>query len=147
MIIKYVNKNIFDAKEKFILHGVNAQGVIGRGLSAEMARLYPYAMVEYVENTPSLGNISIVHCDDKSIIHAVINDQYGSEKMRYVNYEAVARCMEIIEERLYGETIAMPLIGLGYTYGNWNIMAAIIENSLQTVKPVIYVKSGKYETT
>ena len=144
--IQYVNQNVFDAEEKFILHGVNAQGIVGRGLSSEMAKRYPESMLEFTEFKPILGNIQVIHCGDKSIINAVICNTYGREKKRYVNYEALASTMEILEDRLYGQKIAMPLIGLGYQFGNWNIIASIIENTLQTVMPVVYVKSGEYHT-
>ena len=144
MRIRYVDENIFNAKEKFILHGVNSKGVVTRGLPSEMRKRYPIAMTEYEHNTPALGDIQIVHCGDKSIINAVIVTNTPKEKRRYVNYEAVATCMEILEDNLYGQTIALPLIGLGDNWGNWNIISSIIENTLETVTPIVYAKPGEY---
>lgn len=145
--IRYVDKNIFEAPEKFILHGVNAQGIIGRGLMGEMLNRYPLAMEQYSElNNYSLGKLQIVHCGDKTIINAIIDPTYGTDRVRYVNYEAVALAMQNLEEILYGQRVAMPLIGLGYSRGDWQVISAIIQSELKTVTPVVYIKKGEYST-
>ena len=146
--IRYVDKNIFEASEKFILHGVNAQGVIGRGLMQEVMNKYPLAMEQYSElDNYSLGKLQVVHCGDKTVINAIVDPTYGTDKVRYVNYEAVALAMQNLEEILYGQRVAMPLIGLGYSHGDWRVISAIIESELKTVTPVVYIKKGEYSTS
>jgi hypothetical protein len=46
--------------------------------------------------------------------------------------------MASLEETLYGEEVAMPMIGSGLAGGDWNIIKAIIEAELKTVKPYVY---------
>lgn len=143
MKIEYVKGDIFKTEHKYILHGCNAQGVMGAGIAKAIKDTYPYAFTEYSsihkERGLALGETQFVRCRDKTVINAIIQQYYGRSKVRYVSYDAVSIVMATVEETLYGETIAMPMIGAGLGGGDWNVISSIIESELKTVQPVVYM--------
>jgi O-acetyl-ADP-ribose deacetylase (regulator of RNase III) len=142
MKIEYVKGDIFKSEHRFILHGCNAQGVMGAGFAKLVKEKHPFAYKNYlyVHQTRGLklGEVIIVRCKGRVIIHAITQQYYGSDGKRYVSYDAVANAMAAIEENLYGNTVAMPKIGSGLAGGDWNVIAAIIETELKSVKPIVY---------
>ena len=86
--------------------------------------------------------MQFVPVNGKVIVNAVTQNLYGKDGKRFVNYEAVAECMRTINNVLKqsGEThVAMPQIGAGLGGGSWAVIAAIIENELTDIQPVVYV--------
>lgn len=142
MKIKYQKGDIFMSPNRFILHGCNAQGVMGSGVAKLIREKYPFAYQEYLrlhkEVGLSLGQAQIVKCRDRTIINAITQQFYGKDGRRYVSYDAVANSMRMVEEYLYGETVAMPKIGAGLGGGDWNVIEAIIESELKTVQPIVF---------
>lgn len=142
MKIEYVKGDVLKTHCEFILHGCNAQGVMGAGVAKAIRDEYPFAYDQYREAFTTrglrLGEIQIVRCMDKTIINAITQLRYGRDGIRYVSYDAVADAMASLEETLYGEEVAMPMIGSGLAGGDWNIIKAIIEAELKTVKPYVY---------
>jgi O-acetyl-ADP-ribose deacetylase (regulator of RNase III) len=142
MKIKYINDNIFNFHGRFIAHGCNARGVMGSGVAKAIKQRYPYAYREYRHSYEtkglSLGEVQVVKCRDRTIINMILQENFGRDGKRYVSYDAVVNAMVTLEEILYGEEIAFPMIGSGLGGGNWNIIESIIENELKTVQPYIY---------
>lgn len=142
MKIRYEKGNIFDSEYKFILHGCNAQGVMGAGFAKTVKELQSFAYQQYREAYErrglKLGEAIIVRDTKRVIIHAITQQYYGKDGRRYVSYDAIANAMAAVEENLYGETIAMPKIGSGLAGGDWNVIEAIIESELKTVQPVVF---------
>lgn len=143
MRIKYEKGDVFASPYRFILHGCNAQGVMGAGFARQIRDKYPFAYKEYVSIHQKrgliLGETQVVKCRDRIIINAVIQEFYGRDPgKRYVSYDAIANSLSLIEDALYGETIAMPMIGAGLGGGDWKVIEAIIESELKTVQPVIF---------
>lgn len=142
MKIKYEKGDVLKSSHNFVLHGCNARGVMGSGVAKQIVIQYPYAYQQYMELYNSrglhLGEIQLVKCRDRTIINAITQQSYGRSGLRYVSYDAVAFAMESLEETLYGETVAMPMIGTGLGGGDWSVISAIIESELKTVQPVVY---------
>ena len=142
MKIQYEKGDIFKSPYKFIVHGCNAQGVMGAGFAKQVRTHYPYAYDKYRSTFETsglrLGETQFVRCRVRTIINAVAQLYYGRKKIRYVSYDAIASCMAGIEEALYGETVAMPMIGAGLAGGEWSIISSIIETELKTVQPVVF---------
>lgn len=142
MKIQYRKGDLLTYPGKFIAHGCNAQGVMGSGVAALIKKKYPYAYKTYRQKYDvcglNLGDIQILQCKDKTVINLITQEFYGREPKRYVSYDAIALCMQTLEEYLYGEEIAMPMIGAGLGGGKWEIIEAIIETELKTVQPVVY---------
>lgn len=142
MKIQYERGDVFASPYKFILHGCNAQGVMGAGFAKRLREEHPFAYGQYREAYEkrglNMGELIIVRAGKRVIIHAITQKYYGREKRRYVSYDAVANAMAALEEALYGETIAMPMIGAGLAGGDWNVISAIIESELKTIQPVVF---------
>lgn len=155
MKIEYVNGDLFTTNITTIVHGCNAQGVMGSGVAKTIREVYPKAYERYrkeyeLHNHLKLGDVIPVPCGDrvddpdnyKVIVNAITQDFYGRDGSRYVSYDAVADCMNKINRfsEVYGITeIAMPQIGAGLGGGDWKVIESIIESELKTVHPVVYI--------
>lgn len=143
MGIEYIKGDLFSAPQKYILHGCNAQGVMGSGVAAVIHKDFPLAYKAYRDewlqsHELRLGDIIPVDCGDRTIINAILQQYYGRDGKRYVSYDAVALAMEKVEYQFSGKEIAMPMIGAGLGGGDWNVIESIIESELHTVKPYVY---------
>lgn len=158
MQIEYIKGDLFQTPIKVIVHGCNAQGVMGSGVAKIIREKYPKAYERYryqfeERGGLKLGDVIAVSCGDrindpdnyKIIVNAITQDMYGRDGKRYVSYDAVAESMSKINRffEIYGiSAVAMPQIGAGLGGGDWNVIAAIIESELKSVKPTVYVLEG-----
>jgi O-acetyl-ADP-ribose deacetylase (regulator of RNase III) len=145
MKIEYRKGDLLETDIKFIVHGCNAQGVMGSGIALAIKNKYPEAYTRYVDrhkNQPwQLGEIQVVKCSDKVIINAITQEFYGRDGKRYVNYDAVKEVMKRVNDipKIYKAThIAMPMIGAGLGGGRWDLISYIIETHLTDIQPVVY---------
>lgn len=143
MKIKYIQGDIFESETRYILHGCNAQGVMGAGVAKAIKQTYPYAFEVYRKaydtNGLRLGETQIAKCRNRTIINAITQNTYGTKKdVRYVSYDAIAMALHAVEEILYGSEIAMPMIGAGLGGGDWNVIEAIIESECKTIQPIVF---------
>jgi O-acetyl-ADP-ribose deacetylase (regulator of RNase III) len=146
MKITYCRADLFTTKVGAIMHGCNAQGVMGSGVAAVIRQKYPEAYEAYVRKHQEVGLIcgrnQYVRTNGKIIINAITQPNYGRGGFMYASYDAIDRCMESLElgsERRGIKEVAMPRIGAGLGGADWNVVAAIIESRLKTVKPYVYV--------
>lgn len=148
MKIEYIKGDLFTTDCKVIVHGCNAQGVMGSGVAKIIRDKYPKAYneyrTEYERNVYSLpiGNIIPVWTNSKMIINAITQDYYGQDGKRYVSYDAVAKSMHEVNKFCLGynyKEVAMPQIGAGLGGGDWNVIAAIIESELKDVQVKVYI--------
>lgn len=154
MKIEYIRGDLFTTDIEVIVHGCNAQGVMGSGVAKIIREKYPKAYERYRKDFEfnkglKLGEIIAVPCGDrvndranyKVIVNAITQEFYGRDGQRYVSYDAVADAMERIDRmsQIYGITeVAMPKIGAGYGGGDWNVIESIIESELKQVRVVVY---------
>lgn len=143
MKIEYRNGDLFQTDIKTIVHGCNAQGVMGSGIAKIIREKYPSAYERYrdqylIENKLVMGSLMVVPCDDKIIVNAITQEFFGRDSNTiYVSYWAIAEAFRKIEMYNFKE-IALPKIGAGLARGDWNVISAIIENTLVNTKPVVY---------
>lgn len=147
MKIQYVNGDLFSTEILHILHGCNAQGVMGSGVAKIIKEQYFPAYKFYVdqhnEHGLKLGDAQFVPANGKVIVNAVTQEFYGRDGRLYVSYDAVAAAMKTANRllKLSGYTqLAMPKIGAGYGGGDWDTIVAIIEQEMVDVEPVVYVQ-------
>lgn len=146
MKIEYLKGDLFQTDIKTIVHGCNAQGVMGSGVAKIVRDDFPKAYERYVKeyklhNHLNLGSIIAVPCDDKIIVNAITQEYFGRDGERYVSYDAIDDVMKKLNtfNDVYGITeIAMPQIGAGLGGGSWEVIEAIIEHRLDKVKPIVY---------
>lgn len=143
--IIYIKGDLTQATESLIVHGCNAQGVMGSGVAKAVRAKWPQAYQTYKAfcdvNVPKnlLGVIIPVPVSGrKVVINAITQENYGKTGEQFVDYEAVQSCMEAIS-RGYRGAVAMPKIGSGLGGGDWSKIEQIIQNTLaQTNQVVVY---------
>lgn len=142
MKIEYRKGNVFATDIKTIVHGCNAKGVMGSGVAKIVKEQHNKAYQEYMrvgrDYGLMLGDIISVESNNKTIINAITQQNYGRQPIRYVSYDAIASVMQKINSMNIDE-IAMPQIGAGLANGCWEVIAAIIEDELTMVRPVVYM--------
>jgi O-acetyl-ADP-ribose deacetylase (regulator of RNase III) len=144
MNIEYVKGDLLQTEVKHIIHGCNSKGVMGSGVAKVLREKYPRAYQDYnnVYNSYGLelGNVIVSVQDDGKVIHnAITQRDYGRDSSRvYVSYWAIAESFRKINQWGIKE-IALPKIGAGLANGDWNVISAIIENTLIDTKPYVYV--------
>ena len=151
MRIVYKKGDLFQASENIIIHGCNAQGVMGAGIAKQLKLIYPQAYQDY-RNTFNLkgltmGSVVWVDCGKKLIGNAIIQTYYGRRKgVVYCSYSAIKQCVVNVNHlvsqsywnNLLGNAVAMPKIGAGLAEGDWEIIARIIEAESTSFFPVVY---------
>lgn len=147
MAINYIRGDLFTTPAKLIVHGCNAQGVMGSGVARivrdNYSDAYKHYMHEYNKNGLQLGQVIFVPCGNKIIANAITQFYFGNAQgVRYANYEAIAVAMETINKYCEKEKIpeiAMPKLGAGLARGDWGVIAAIIESEAKFPKVNVYV--------
>jgi len=144
MKIEYITGDLLQTDVKHIIHGCNSHGVMGSGVAKAIRDMYPKAYQDYNDAYNSygleLGDIIVSVQENERVIHnAVTQKDYGRDSSRvYVSYWAIAEVFRKINQWGIRE-IAMPKIGSGLANGDWNVISAIIENTLIDTKPYVYV--------
>lgn len=123
-----------------MVHGCNAQGVMGSGIAATVRDLYPgaydYYRKVFQERGLKLGEI-IDYFDPKDrvwILNGITQNLYGRDGSRFVSYDAVAEVFsEIARSYQHAQikNLFLPLIGAGLGGGNWKIIQTIVEQELK----------------
>lgn len=130
--------NLLDAKG-IIVHGCNAQGVMGSGVALAIKNKWPDVYQQYRDtydikgSLMSLGRIIPVRVSDEVyVLNAITQQNYGRTGQRYVNYEAVARAFEDVRDwaKHMKMPVNFPLIGAGLGGGDWEIISTIIDRTL-----------------
>ncbi len=147
-MLKYHKGSLLDTTDKFIIHGVNCQGVMGSGVAKALRDRWPDVYDDYIKfieykkknrywaefrTSDLLGQINVSHFFESQfrfIINAFTQDKYGKDGQRYVNYDAINSCMVEANHLLvqFNETsISMPKIGAGLGGGDWDFISKIIK--------------------
>lgn len=147
-MIENIKGNLFSNEEGYIIHGCNAQGVMGAGVAKIVKLLFPEAFLTYKEclaikrerGKNPLGSNTYYPVDDKFvIINAVTQEYYGNDGKQYTDYDAVRACFaDIMPEVEQWPTIYegvprvlhFPLIGCGYGGAEWEVIAQIIDEEI-----------------
>ena len=140
--MKIVTKvgNLLHVKSGHIVHGCNAQGVMGSGVALAVKNTYPEAYKDYLRIHEDHGLVlgvaySVAVSPTLVIWNAVTQNLYG-KGTRMVSYDAVQTCFEQINETLRMACIKdcelhIPLIGAARGGGNWEIIREIIEQTVE----------------
>lgn len=151
MAIEYVQGDMFAGGEKLLVHGCNAQGVMGSGVAAIVRRDFPKAYEDYVKwaelqvtrtGELPMGDVGFVATNGRIIGNAITQRFYGAGPRRYVSYDAVAHAMQRIDAFCVSQglnTFAMPKIGAGLGGGDWNVIEAIVKSELKHCTAIVYV--------
>jgi len=133
-VIRTVNGDITDA-DGIIVHGCNAQGVMGSGVALAIRRKYPgaYEVYRHAYETHGLrlGSYTFWCEGGVTIINAVTQEFYGRDGKQYVDYAAVEEAFKGVAEiqRITGYSVNFPLIGCGHGGGRWSVVSRLIEKT------------------
>jgi len=134
--------NLLNVKSGHIVHGCNAQGVMGSGVALAVKRTYPKAYEDYINihkvNGLELGrSYPVMVSPSLTVWNAITQDNYGWGT-RQISYDAIQTCFQEINdyiaevtEDLQPKEIHIPLIGAARGGGNWTIIKTIIEETVQ----------------
>lgn len=137
--MKIIKGNILETECYQIVHGCNAQGVMGSGVAKAIREAYPGAYDVYRNvyemRGLRLGEIvTYISEHGEHIIHNLITQyRYGKDGKRYVNYAALASGLTLIAQRSTDlsakyRDIAIPAIGAGLGGGNLGFIQHLVDD-------------------
>ena len=140
MSFKIINGDLFANVDRgLIVHGCNAQGVMGSGVAAIVRGRWPEAYDRYIAQNPHyiLGEVIPVKVTDRLIVvNAITQEFFGTDK-RHADYDAIRQAMKgtlhlagFFEPIIGCSDIHMPLIGGGLAGGDKDIIIAIMKEEL-----------------
>jgi O-acetyl-ADP-ribose deacetylase (regulator of RNase III) len=144
--------NLLDVTSGHIVHGCNAQGVMGSGVALAVKEKYPEVFKDYrdrYENPTrfglTLGEAYAVTIQGTKLTvwNAITQEGFG-RGVRQVSYDAIQTCFAKIDNlaKQYADyfpaEIHIPAIGAGLGGGNWEIIREIIEQTV-TIPTTLWV--------
>jgi O-acetyl-ADP-ribose deacetylase (regulator of RNase III) len=131
-----------------IVHGCNAQGVMGSGVAAIMKKLYPYAYLAYkqvsrrhglklgaVVMAPAPGN------EGPTIANAITQEFYGRDGKVYASYDAIVVAMQAIAKLAGKDTpVHLPMIGGGLGGCDVKRLTAIFQAAFYDTNATLWLK-------
>lgn len=133
-MIIYKTGDLLGVVEGVIIHGCNAQGVMGSGVALAIKNKYPDAYRAYKDfeskHGLKLGSISIRKVDTNlRIANAITQEFYGNDPvLQYVSYGALHLAFEKLHKHFPLEVpFHFPKIGAGRGNGDWLVISQLIE--------------------
>lgn len=140
----------------FIVHGCNAQGVMGSGIALTIKQRWPmvykdyhYAKTQTETNELEMGSIIPVPIDrDKVVVNAITQRYYTGHPLApegcQIDYEALLHCFEKINllPKHYphiAPILHFPSIGAGLGGGNWEVISEIIDTAITDLEKIHWV--------
>lgn len=131
--------DILSVERGIIVHGCNAQGVMGSGVAHQIATKWHHVYEEYrkyvlkmiSQKKSALGTVVPVAVNDNLFVfNAITQENFGRRPdVRYVNYQAVQKCFNMIAAIAATDKLPVhyPMIGAGLGNGEWSIISEIID--------------------
>jgi O-acetyl-ADP-ribose deacetylase (regulator of RNase III) len=148
MKIRYEQGDFVEGFPAWLLHGCNAQGVMGSGAAKAVRAKYPQAYTDYRKQYEAceqrVGTITVSHQPDGRIVfNGITQKYYGRDQQVYVSYDAVRKVIQTVD--LYAKDhgigpvyVGMPKIGAGLGGGSWDVISQIIEEESRHFTAVVY---------
>jgi O-acetyl-ADP-ribose deacetylase (regulator of RNase III) len=134
MKINYIKGDLLSVTSGIIMHGCNAQGVMGSGVALAVRQRYPKAYEKYKQEIQlgflGLGDLHLVEVTDNLFIaNAITQEFYGRDKKVYVSYEAINSTFSTLFElaNRLKVNISIPKIGVGLGGGDWDMILEVIK--------------------
>jgi O-acetyl-ADP-ribose deacetylase (regulator of RNase III) len=147
----YKTGDLMQADEPIIVHGCNAQGVMGSGVALAIRNAYPEAYTgyraEYDRAGLRVGQIVWIETRGKLIGNAISQEWFGRDGKQYVSYGGIEaifqQIYDIITSRIDPEyhdvpVVAIPRIGSALGGGDWRVISQIINVAMKDRDVVVY---------
>lgn len=152
-MLKIIKGNLWELvpSKCVIVHGCNAQGVMGSGFAKDVKIMYPKAYNYYVQAFKTterlagkdwLGRVIAVDENGHTIVNAITQEFYGRDPtVKYVSYAAVVASLTKAAKiaRKLNVPIYMPLIGGGLANGNRDVLMALFEEIFETTEAYLVI--------
>lgn len=133
-----------------IVHGCNAQGVMGSGVAKAVRERYPVAYEAYMQahRTKGLRVGQVVWATLSkeeprlALANAITQKFYGRDPNRvYVDYDGIFEAMTTIGNiaRRHDLPVHYPKIGAGLGNGDWTRISAILDLALKDVSHTLWI--------
>jgi O-acetyl-ADP-ribose deacetylase (regulator of RNase III) len=129
--------------EGYVLHGCNAQGVMGSGVARIVRNLYPVAYEEYKAHHNEIGLnlgdvIPVIVTPNLVILNGVTQHLFGRDGGPYVDYSALQTVFEDSTRLAASGIVActdlhMPLVGGGLGGGDPILITEMMRDVFETV--------------
>lgn len=139
MITHNYDSDITRVQSGIIVHGCNAQGVMGSGVAKQLRATYPEIFTHYSQHLetkrvlglPALGSIAYSHVtDDLIIANCITQEYYGRDGRKYVRYEALRKCLHYLSVHIAAPIHIPYLIGAGLGGGDEKTILEIFNKTL-----------------
>ena len=142
MIYKEIDDgDLLSAKQGLILHGCNAQGVMGSGVAKAVRETYPLVYDSYIawkkrrNSSLPLGYVQFVTINEHLTVgNAITQEFYGNDGQRYASYFAIECAFKLARDWMRDmsvKTLHIPKIGSGLGGADWNIISQSIKHVFQ----------------
>lgn len=152
-MITYKLGDVLACSEEILIHGANAQGIMGSGVALAIKNAYPEAYRVYRDaseagyltlSSYTFADVKKPNGDRLRIYNAVTQEHYGRDGKRYVSYDAVEKVFKNIDIHLPKEgAVAIPKIGAGLGGGAWDEIVSRIEKAMPNRPVICYVQHKK----
>lgn len=139
-------------KQGIIIHQVNAQGVMGGGIAAQIRKKWPKVWEDYSAvvkpNQPHkgfgyMGKVIYTEVGPKLRVASIVGQQfYGRDPNQiYTSYEALEMGLFSVSNFARNEALDVhfPLIGCGLANGDWTTVSEIIDRHLVTINHTLWL--------
>lgn len=145
-----IKGNIFNTTVKYIMHQVNAQGVMGAGIAKAIKDDISYKdFMEYrefcrIHNKNALGAVLIIDSvsnPNRHYLNVIGQQYYGrNPNIVYTDYNALKTAfLQIAESLPEGTGIAIPYrMGAGLANGDWQVIKNLIQTYLNKLNVFVY---------
>jgi len=121
-----------------LVHGCNCHCTMGAGIAKAIRDVFPAAFEADKATAPGdrdkLGTLSCADVEAVghrlTVVNAYTQFDWRGEKP-LVDYEAVRRAFAAVRQQFSGKRIGYPRIGAGLAGGDWEVIAAIIDEELE----------------
>jgi O-acetyl-ADP-ribose deacetylase (regulator of RNase III) len=150
MITHKYNSNITEVTHGVVVHGCNAQGVMGSGVAKQLRAKYPEIYVDYLnhiesckkDKMPVLGFVVYTQVSkDLHIANAITQEFYGRDGKQYIDYTAVLYALmrtARYANALQAQVHVPYLIGAGLGGGDEKTILEIIEKTMYNTDCILH---------
>lgn len=153
MKVNVIQGDLFSSTSGLIVHGCNAQGVMGSGVAkivkndySELYSVYRKEYLHYKNKMTSalpLGNITYARLSqDLYGVNMVTQNKYRGmngnyDDRRWVSYDAIdigfRELINMINDGVFGSVndVNIPMIGAGLGGGDWDIILTILKKCFE----------------